>query len=246
MRAKKNWSLKRSILLLTIFIIALVPLVSSCTGGAEQLYYWAKLWALTHDITGEDGSPNYLAIGRFAAVEVFGVPISTGDEEADAVIDSAHILKDIRDADKEAKTGWTNLYAEDNVEDSVIPHYNSAIKTRPNDWAYRNERGIAYLQYHEITNQAEQAKKDFDEAAALAKKSKQPDEYLKMLKDREQKMSRLNAKFSANGGIASRYFYEEQARVYNELYKLTNQHDYLLLKQQAEANVTLGWYKIKA
>lgn len=242
MKIIKNWNLKRTVLILAVFIVALLPFIGSCTSEAEELVYWAKLWALTHDITDGDGNPSYLAIGRFAAVEILGIPVSTGDDEADAVIDSAHTLKDIRQADNEADQGWTALYAGHNIKEDVLPHYDQAVSLRKDDWTYRNGRGIAQLENLDNPNNAKAAKADFDKAAALAKKSGKPEEYLRMLKDREQNMARIVAHENDLHGFPTKDMYLEQSRTYDELYKLTNDHSYLLLKQQADTNLQEGHY----
>ena len=231
MKIIKNWNLKRTVLILAVFIVSLLPFIGSCTSEAEELVYWAKLWALTHDITDGDGNPSYLAIGRFAAVEILGIPVSTGDDEGDAAIDSAHTLKDIRDADKEAKTGWNALYKGQHINTEVLPHYNQAVNLRPDDWSYRNERGIAQLENIQNPDNAKAAKADFDKAAALAKKGGKPQEYLRMLKDREQSMAKIVAHINDTNAFPTKDTYLEQSRTYDELYKLTNEKSYLLLKQ---------------
>jgi hypothetical protein len=219
-----------------------VPFLSACdTGDLQQLIYWAKLWAIVHDITDENGNPNFGAITRFAVGEAFGVG-STGDKEGDAAIDSARILNKIRQAEDEADKGWEYLYGGRNINSDVLPHYNQAVKLRPDDWSYRNERGIAQLENLDNPDNAKAAKADFDEATALAKKSGKPAEYLRMLKNREQVMARLVTHKNEIHAYPTKDVYLEQSRTYDELYKLTNDRTYLLLKQQADTNLQEGYY----
>jgi hypothetical protein len=233
---------RAAILVLSLLIIVLVPFLSACDSSeAQDLIYWAKLWAIVHDITDENGSPNLGATIRFAAGEAFGVG-STGDKEGDAAIDAARVLKNIRQAEDEADQGWEALYKGQNIKLSVLPHYDQAVNMRPDDWSYRNERGIAQLENLENPDNAKAAKADFDEATVLAKKSGKPAEYLRMLKNREQAMARMVAHDNDIHAFPTKDMYLEQSRTYDELYKLTNDNTYLLLKQQADTNLQEGHY----
>jgi hypothetical protein len=234
--------MRRTILILFIFIIALLPFLSACdSSDVQELINWAKLWAIVHDITNEDGQPNFGTITRFTVGEAFGVG-STGDKEGDAAIDSARVLNDIRQAENEADQGWEALYKGQNIKESVLPHYDQAINLRPDDWSYRNERGIAQLENLDNPDNAKAAKADFDKATALAKKSGKPAEYLRMLKNREQAMARMVAHDNDINAYPTKDMYLEQSRTYDELYKLTNDKTYLLLKQQADTNLQEGHY----
>jgi hypothetical protein len=236
-------NMRRAILILAVFIIALVPFLSACdTGEGTELIYWAKLWAIVHDITDEDGNPNFGAVTRFAAVEVFGIGGSTGDTEGDAAIDNAHALNDIRQASDEADQGWEALYKGQNINSDVLPHYDQAVKLRDKDWSYRNERGIANLEDLENPDNAQAARDDFNKANELAKKSGKPAEYLRMLKNREQALARLVAIKNDEHAFPTKEVYLEQSTTYDELYKLTNDRTYLLLKQQADTNLQEGHY----
>jgi hypothetical protein len=234
--------MRRAIIILSLLIILLVPFLSACdTGDLQQLIYWAKLWAMVHDITDENGNPNFGAITRFAVGEAFGVG-STGDKEGDAAIDAGRVLNNIRQAEDEADKGWEALYKGQNIKADVLPHYDQAVRMRPDDWSYRNERGIAQLENLENPENAKAAKADFDEATALAKKSGKPAEYLRMLKNREQAMARLVTHQKEIHAYPTKDVYIEQSRTYDELYKLTNDKTYLLLKQQADTNLQEGYY----
>lgn len=116
--------MRRTLLVLCLIVLLLVPFLSSCdSGNLQTLIDWAKLWAMVHDITDADGNPNAGGITRFAAGEAFGFG-TTGDEEGDAAIDSAKILNDLRKAEAEADQGWQELYKGSNIKESVLPHYN--------------------------------------------------------------------------------------------------------------------------
>ncbi len=234
--------MRRAILILAVFIIAMVPFLSACDSPDGDLIYWAKLWAIVHDITDEDGNPNFGAVARFTAVELFGIGGSTGDEEGDAAIDNARMLKNLRDAEDAADEGWDNLYKGANVKQDVLPHYDKAIGLRDTDWSYRNGRGIANLEDIDNVNSAQAAKADFDKATELAKKSGKPAEYLRMLRDREQALARLVTHIRETQAVPSKDTYIEQSRTYDELYKLTGDNNYRLLKQQADTNLQQGYF----
>jgi hypothetical protein len=235
--------MRRAIIVLSVLIILLVPFINACdSGGAPQLVYWARLWAVAHGITDENGNPNYGAIARFAAGEAFGLG-STGDQEADAAIDCARVLDKIRRAEDAADIGWESLNSGQNIRADVLSHFDRAIDLRPEDWSYRNGRGIANLEDLDNADGAAVAGADFDTANAIARKSGQPEEYLRMLRHREQALARLVAFRDAQRAYPTKEVYLEQSRLYNELYTLTGENNYLLLKQQADADLREGHYR---
>jgi hypothetical protein len=234
--------MRRAIPILFLLLVLLVPFLSACESGeVEQLIYWAKLWAIVHDITDADGNPNYGAITRFAVGEAFGMG-TTGDEEGDAAIDCARALDKIRRAEDAADEGWDNLYDGHNIQQDVLPSFDKAISLRSEYWSYYNGRGIANLEDLENPRNAQTAAADFQMAVKLAKKSGKPEEYLRMLRDREQALARLVALKNEEHAFPTKEVYQEQARLYDELYKLTGEHSYLLLKQQADTNLAQGYY----
>jgi hypothetical protein len=179
------------IILVALTALLVMPFLYSCdSGDLQTLVNWAKLWAMVHDVTDADGNPNPGGIARFTVGEAFGFG-TTGDEEGDAAIDSAVMLRNLRDAENEAEDGWKELYKGSNIQEYVLPHYNKAISLRGDDWSYRNERGIAYLEDINNPDNEKLAKADFDKASDLARKSGKPAEYLRMLKEREQTIARL-------------------------------------------------------
>jgi hypothetical protein len=240
---------RRTILALFVLIMLLVPFATACESGeAQQFIYWAKLWAIVHDITDADGNPNYGAITRFAVGEALGLG-STGDDEGDAAIDCARILNNIRQAEDAADEGWDYLYEGRNIRESVLPNFNKAIDLRPDDWSYYNGRAIAHAQDIFDAGGLLKAREDMDKADARAKKSGKPEEYIKMLRNREQGLARLVAQKNERHAIdLCGDIYAMQSRTYEELYKLTGDNDYLLLKQQADTNLGLGFYadRVKA
>ena len=205
-------------------------------GKVQELIYWGKLWAMVHDITDADGNVNYGAAARFAAGDVFGLA-TTGDDEADAAIDNARVLNNIRLAKDEGDKGWQELTDGDlnRIKYDVLPHYDEAVRLRPNDWAYLNERGIAHLENQFDDKGPEKGKADFAKASELAKKSGKPAEYLRMLKQREQALTTFVTKRRAVSLYIYGDTYREQIRLYNELYQLTGNKDYVPLRQQAES-----------
>ena len=235
--------MKRTVLASFIVIVLLVPFLSACESGeTQQFIYWAKLWAMVHDITDADGKPNYGAITRFAVGEAFGLG-STGDEEGDAAIDCARLLNTIRQAEDAADEGWDYLYEGRNIEEAVLPGFDKAIGLSSDDWSYYNGRAIAHAQDIYDPEGLRKAREDLDKADALAKKSGKPEEYLRMLRNREQGLARLVAEKNERHAVdLCGDIYAMQSRTYEELYKLTGDNDYLLLKQQADTNLGLGFY----
>jgi hypothetical protein len=222
-----------------------MPFLSACDSGeAQEVIYWAKLWAIVHDITDADGNPNYSTITRFAIGEAFGIG-STGDEEGDAAIDAARVLNNIRQAEESADQGWEALNKGKNIKQSVLPPFNKAIDLRPDDWSYHNGRGIANLEDLENPDNAKAAREDFDEANEIAKRSGKPAEYLRMLRNREQALARLVGIKNDEHAFPTKEVYEEQSSTYDELYKLTGEKTYLLLKQQADTNIQEGHYWVR-
>ena len=233
------------VLVLCLIIVVLMPFLHACDSSeAQDLIYWAKLWAIVHDITDENGNPNFGAVTRFAVGEAFGVG-STGDEEGDAAIDAARVLNNIRQAEESADQGWEALNRGKNIQEGVLPHFNKAIDLRPDDWSYRNGRGIANLEDLENPDNAKAAREDFDKANEIAKRSGKPAEYLRMLKNREQALARLVAIKNDEHAFPTKEVYLEQSSTYDELYKLTGDKTYLLLKQQADTNLQEGHYWVR-
>ncbi|MBI2850712.1 MAG: hypothetical protein HYX80_06695 [Chloroflexi bacterium] len=233
--------MKKTLVVMAL-IIAMIPVLSACeSGDVQQLIYYAKLWAIVHDVTNEEGQPTFGAGTRFVAGEALGVG-TTGDEEGDAAIDAGRVVYKIKQAEDEAEKGRTALYAGDSVTVDVLPHYDQATKLRPGDWSYRNERGIAYLANPDIGDQesVKRARADFDQATALAKKSGRQEEYLRMLKQRQQTFERFVGEKNKRQAAVNNVVYQEESRLYDELYQLTKDNNYLLLKQQADTNAVRG------
>ncbi len=65
---------------------------------------------------------------------------------------------------------------------------------------------------------------------------------MRMLKDREQALAKLVGIKNNEHAFPTKEVYTEQSRLYDELYKLTGQNSYLLLKQQADTNLQEGHY----
>jgi hypothetical protein len=145
-KEKRGNNVRRTIILLSLLVLLLVPFLTSCDAGdIDVLVNYAKMWAMVHDITDEDGHISAGAATRFIVGEAGGFG-STGDKEGDAVIDSARTVNKMREAQSEADQGKKALYDGRDIDKDVLPHYNQAIKLRPYDWVYYNERGIAYLE----------------------------------------------------------------------------------------------------
>jgi hypothetical protein len=232
--------MRRAIQISLLLIISLTPFLSSCTGEVDQLIYFGKLWAMVHDITDADGNLNYGAAARFGGLSVLGLD-TTGDDEADAAIDNAKILNKIRMAKEEGDKGWKELLDGDTAGDGmkirVISHYDEAINLRPDDWAYRNERAIAHLDDQIDMNGLKAANADFAKANEISRRGGKPAEYLRILKHREQSLAKFVTTRRMRGNWLMGDVYRAQISLYDELYVLTSDKSYLLLKQQADSNL---------
>ncbi|HEY0827591.1 MAG TPA: hypothetical protein VGE40_05815 [Bacilli bacterium] len=112
----------------------------------------AKMWAAAHDLMDDQGKPNYVNIG---ARTTFG--ISTGDAEADAAIDAGAVVHNFQEAEKLSNEGKNR---------GDIKKVDAAIKLRPGEFTYRNQRGSMDFFEGNLTK----AEKDFAEAEKLAEK----------------------------------------------------------------------------
>jgi hypothetical protein len=227
--------MKRTILCLTLLILLMVPFLSACdTGDLDILVNYAKLWAMVHGIMEPDGSVNFGAGTRFAVGEAFGLG-TTGDEEGDAVIDSARALNNMRMGQDEANQGWKQLYDGQDLNTKVIPHYNRAINLQPKDYTYYNERAIAQLwNYSEPTHEKD-ASSDFAKAEKLS--IERPDTYLKMFNHRAERLEKLIQHDAEVNHAVPKVLYTELSRTYGRLASLTGQSRYTQLKQQVDTKL---------
>ncbi len=238
-----NNKVRRTLLILVALIVILLPFLSACgPDETEQFVYWATLWAKARGIIDESENPDYPAAMRFVAAQAFGFG-STGDEEADAAIDCARLLKKIRQAEDEAGCAWQALEAGKNIRAEVLPHLDKAISLRPDDWSLRNVRAAVYLEDLENPDGVKNARGDFDKADALAEKSGITGEYLRMLRDRAQALARVITFNGEQQIYPVKETLEEQSRTCDELYSLTGDNDYLLMKEQANNNIQQRRYR---
>ncbi len=92
-----------------------------------------RAWAQANNILDENGSPTGSTLTRVVSSRIgIGEPISTGNETNDALIDAGLVIKDFNKAEK---------LSEESFNEHDISKIDEAIKIRPQDYSYRNQRG---------------------------------------------------------------------------------------------------------
>lgn len=148
-------------------LVALV-LVALFTGGCEflelmleesdqaQVEETANDWVEAKGLNpvNEDGSVDTDAAAKIAKRAATG---STGDPEEDAALNSDNVVRDVRQAEE---------WAEAAFRDRDTRYLDQAIALRPNDWAYRLDRGALNMHIH-FAPDMEQVEKDFQVADSL-------------------------------------------------------------------------------
>ena len=228
--------MRRTVILISLLILLLVPFLTSCDSGDLQvLVNYAKMWALVHGIMDPDGGVDSGAAARYVVGNAFGAFTSTGDEEGDAVIDSARTIKKIRYAENEATQGWNDLYSWKNVPKVVLPHYNNAVNTRPDDYTYLNERGIAHLMDLNTYDAERDADKDFIKAGDMT--LAHPAIYVGMYKQRAAKLEQLIQHCDEAIHGVPRRLYVHLSETYQVLYQQTGWAQYKQLQQQVDTKI---------
>jgi len=126
-------------------------LLSGCSDSdMRDLVSFARMWAEGHGLVDSNGKPDYWNIGT----RVMGG--STGDEQADAVIDAGMTVKNFNDAEKLRDQG---------VKEKNLKKLDSAIASRPGEFRYHNDKGAILLEQGNI----DEAYAEFDKADAIAK-----------------------------------------------------------------------------
>ena len=122
------------VMLLMAFLV--LGAVGCDEGDMELIRDLAEDWAREKNIhpTNEDGSVNFTGAWNIAKRAVGG---STGDREADAAIDAAMVVKNIKEADELMEKGR---------QDRDAAAMDDAIAKRPDDWSYRTSRAVLSLE----------------------------------------------------------------------------------------------------
>lgn len=138
------------------WVIAAVALTSSlllsgCSDSdMRDLAGFARMWAESHGLVDSNGKPDYFNIGLRA------MGGSTGDEQADAVIDAGMTVKKFNDAEKLRDEG---------VKEKNLKKIDAAIASRPKEFRYHNDKGAILLEQGQVN----EAYDEFDKADAIAK-----------------------------------------------------------------------------
>lgn len=101
---------------------------------------FARSWGESHGVVDSQGRPDYLNIGLRA------LGGSTGDDQADAVIDAGLAVDNFEKAEKLEQEGYGQW---------DIEKVETAIEMRPGEFRYRNDRA-ALLIYHGRFEEADQ------------------------------------------------------------------------------------------
>ena len=145
------------IALLTLFVLPLLG--ATCDPADKQLLIdFAKLWAQDKGYLKEDGSPDYAGVGFKA---IFGDKVER--DEAKAALDAGLVAKNIKDSEEAAGKGQAAAKAGDLP--AAENNLNNAVKIRPGDWSYRNQRAVIRT---ERSGTQAKSDPDFDEALKLA------------------------------------------------------------------------------
>lgn len=173
--------------------------MSACTSQDwHDLVDFGRMWAQSHDILNEDGSPNLVTIG----VREFGG--TTGDEQTDAAIDAGKVVKNYEEAEK---------LNEEAINEGDPEKMKAAIDLRPGEFRYYNNRGAMLLDTDERA-----ARKDFADADRLAAKQGRAAQ-LRNINSRLEALD-LERDFFAGTSTAGRYD--------REIIRAQNQRDQLL------------------
>lgn len=149
---------KDGILLLLLFSLSFLTGCSKSDWGL--LVDLAIDWAAQHEYVNTDANGNLIRDDK-GNVSVNKVKIGadallgSGDDQTDAVLGAGMAVRGILEADNLEQNGF---------KDNDISKINKAIDMRPNDYSYRNSRGVLNLQKGDITA----ANKDFAEANKIA------------------------------------------------------------------------------
>lgn len=120
-------------------LVLAAPLLSACT--EDDLAFvteLAKEWAAEHGLLNEAGNPDYLNIGLLLAN-----PAS--DPQAAAALQAGMVVKGIEDADRLAREG---------ASEGKLDKIEAAIRARPGDWSYQEQKGALLLAQGETSQAA--------------------------------------------------------------------------------------------
>ncbi len=181
-----------------------------------------RAWAQANNILDENGSPTGSTLTRVVSSRIgIGEPISTGNETNDALIDAGLVIKDFNKAEK---------LSEESFNEHDISKIDEAIKIRPQDYSYRNQRGALLFFDDDPSAQAE-----FDKADELAQ-SMGRNAYIRSLQSRRVALNNEfeHFKFLHDERIISEKRYKDLSQRYKtkfreiteDLYQLTNKPEY--------------------
>jgi hypothetical protein len=141
----------------------------------------------------------------------------------------------MREAQTEADQGKKALYDGRDLDKDVLPHYNQAIKLRPYDWVYYNERGIAYLEKWNDPDYKKSAAIDFYDAREAT--NNKPSEIIKMYNYRADSLKKMIKHHSDVDHAVPKVFYTELSNSYAELYAMTADSHYKVLQNEVDAQL---------
>ena len=119
----------RAARLICLMVFA-APLLSAC--NADDLAFitaLAKEWAAGKGLLDSAGNPDFINIGLLMANP-------SNDPQAAAALEAGLVVKGIEDADRLAKQG---------AEEGDVKKIDAAIKSRPSDWSYQEQKSALLL-----------------------------------------------------------------------------------------------------
>ncbi|MBI4329135.1 MAG: hypothetical protein HY685_04635 [Chloroflexi bacterium] len=205
----------RMLWLVPLVLLSLSFLGAECSAADRKFFIdFAKEWAEEKGVLDKDGNLTLDAIARV------GLGVSTGNPNTDAAIDAGVVAKNIKEADDAADKGWGEL--SEGHEIAAEKNLDVAVRLRPRDWSYRNQR--AAIEINLAGSHAQTAPNDLKEAESLAcgdPAKPKPNTYTcrQMYEDRARMFGEV-ALYQPPGEKPFCRVYEEQADAYTSLMRL--------------------------
>ncbi len=132
--------------------LACVLLTACAPKDKDLLIYFAKEWGKQHGLYDDKGELTGRAMARGAGQnlpnwlkpDVYG-PDGEKDPAGNAAVDAGTVAKEIADNDKLIDDAHKELSKNPPDTKKAEDDFNKAVKARPGDWYYRNNRAFYYL-----------------------------------------------------------------------------------------------------
>jgi|GEM_PF-5973872 len=184
------------IILLTTMVVGALLLSGCSDQDLRDLADIARMWGQSHGLLDDGGNPDYWNIGQ----RTLGG--STGDEQADAVVDAGVVVDNFASAEAVRDAA---------VKAKDVKKLDSAIAMRPKEFRYHNDKGALLYEQGKL----DAAQDEWERAAAIAKPY-----------GTASQIRNLQSRIAAMWQVApprqnSRHLAELKLSSYEEKYKLT-------------------------